>query len=87
MSLKLDDPPYKAQFLDANGYLSQPWMIWIRTLFLRVGQNIALSNVELQTLSGGTVAEAQIAALAAVVTSNKAAADSSFNDFAQGRYL
>lgn len=44
----LNPPPYKTPPIDPKtGNLSQVWAIWIRQLFIRVGENSAPSNAEI----------------------------------------
>jgi len=41
--------PYKTKVLTDGGVLSPPWMAWFRSLFFRVGGNIAPTNSEISS--------------------------------------
>jgi hypothetical protein len=48
MSTTLPPVPHMHPLVDINGVLTQPWALWLQTLFLRTGGNIAPSNDELE---------------------------------------
>lgn len=87
MSQAVPNVPYNAPIADDSGRLSAAWSAFFRNLYIRIGSANALSNTELANQSSGAAFRAELTALEATVAANKAAADSRFNDLAQGRQL
>lgn len=52
MSNTVPPVPYKSPMINAEGFLTSPWDKWFRELFLRIGQSIAPSNLELSVQLG-----------------------------------
>lgn len=44
----LTEPPYKESMFGRDGRLSPVWNNWFRQLWIRVGQEIALTNAQLE---------------------------------------
>lgn len=87
MSQAVPNVPYSAPIADESGRVSTAWSVFFRNVYIRIGSANALSNTELADQSSGASFQAQLTALTATVIANKAAADSAFNDLAQGRHL
>ena len=43
-------PPYTIPIYDRSGQVSQPWSQWFQRVWLRIGKDIALNNVELENI-------------------------------------
>lgn len=83
----LPNVPYRMPVVDQNGMLTPAGSAFLRGLYVRVGQERALTNLELEALAGGNAFQGEIDALTAVVAANKAAADLEFSNLAQGPVL
>lgn len=83
----LPNVPYRIAIVDENGILTPEGAAFFRSLYIRVGQANALTNLELQALAGGAVQQAEIDALTAVVIANQAADDLQFSNLSQGPVL
>lgn len=49
MSTKLPPVPQRAPMLDSSSILTAVWADWFKQAFVRIGENFALSNLELAT--------------------------------------
>lgn len=81
-------PPITTPIADSRGIISQPWFIYFRQVFLRIGEARAMTNVELESsfsqgLADITALQTSVTALQSAVT----ALQSKDNDFSQGRQL
>ncbi len=45
---KITPPHYTVPMVDKNGLVTQPWAIWLRMVWTRIGKEIALTNVQLE---------------------------------------
>lgn len=63
--------PYNIPIVDSSGRVTVAWSKFFRQIFIRVGENIALSNVELENLENENLEdiESDIAALQLLTTS------------------
>lgn len=43
-------PPYKVPMINKDGTVSAVWANWFRQVFRRIGQEIALDNVQLENI-------------------------------------
>jgi hypothetical protein len=87
--IALQPPPYMVPIADSSGGLRPAWVAFFRTLYARVGQSVALSNLELEALHDDnlTALQNQVTALFNTVTSLQAQITSGLNDLDQGRQL
>jgi hypothetical protein len=72
MAVTVPNPPYKTPFLTPSGFLSQPWTIWIRELFVRVGGSVAESNLELASSGSLATTNGRVTALETLTTTHTA---------------
>jgi hypothetical protein len=89
MASTLPNIPHRVPLVDDAGLLTQAWASFFQFLFQRVGQNNALTNVELATVQTDSVAEltATVAALTTTVATLSASTTSSIDGLNQGRAL
>lgn len=69
MATSLPQIPYKTKFLNAQGYVSEPWAKFLRDLYIRVGGTTALSNTE---LAGDTPQDSSVTSLTTRTTAAEA---------------
>jgi hypothetical protein len=85
----LVNPPYSVNVADERGLLTGPWIAFFRSLYIRVGSQQALNNVELATLQTASIATLQtsITALTAQVATLSTQVTTGLQALGQGPVL
>lgn len=48
-------PPVNTPLVDARGFMSQPWLLWIQQAYVRMGSANAVSNIDLNKTMATTL--------------------------------
>lgn len=85
--IPLPNIPYRSALVDEQGLITPAWSAFLRELYTRVGGPNALTNLELESLSGGAVLQSEVDALELTVAANQAANEIRFDELGQGPNL